>query len=107
MIGGWPAGYRQVISRSHASNIKVVLATLMPFEGAAYFSEKGEAVRQQVNTWIRTAGEADTFIDFDRATRDPDRPTVLLPVNDSGDRLHPSDAGYRAMAWSIPLTVCD
>lgn len=101
------AGFRQIIARSRASNIKVVLATIMPFEGAPYFSEKGEAIRQQVNTWIRTAGEADGFIDFDRATRDPDRPTVLLPVNDSGDRLHPSDAGYRAMAQSIPLTVCD
>lgn len=101
------AGYRQIISRSHASNIKVVLATIMPFEGAAYFSENGESIRQRVNAWIRTAGEADGFIDFDRATSDPDRPTLLLPVNDSGDRLHPSDAGYRVMAQSIPLTICD
>lgn len=101
------AGYRQVIARSDASGIKVVFATIMPFEGAPYFSENGEAIRQQVNTWIRTAGEADGFIDFDRATRDPDRPTSLLAVYDSGDRLHPSDAGYAAMAEAIPLGVCD
>ena len=101
------AGFRQVIARSRASGVKVVLATIMPFEGAPYFSEKGEATRQQVNTWIRTGGEADGHIDFDRATRDPARPSSLLAIHDSGDRLHPSDAGYAAMADAISLTVCD
>lgn len=101
------AGFRQVIARSRASGVKVILATIMPFEGAPYFSENGEAIRQQVNTWIRAGGEADGHIDFDQATRDPERPSSLLAIHDSGDRLHPSDAGYAAMAEAIPLTVCD
>lgn len=101
------AGYRQVIARGHASGIRVVLATLLPFEGASYFSEGGEAMRQQVNAWIRETGEADGVIDFDVATRDPARPSSLLAAYDSGDRLHPSDAGYATMAESVPTGICD
>ena len=101
------AGYRQVIARSQAADVKIILATIMPFEGSPYFSENGEAVRQTVNDWIRTQSEADGIIDFDQAVRDPERPASLLGVHDSGDRLHPSDAGYTAMAGSIALTICD
>jgi lysophospholipase L1-like esterase len=101
------AGYRQVIARAHASGLRVVLATLPPFEGANYFTDTGEAIRQAANTWIRTSGAPDAVIDFDAAVRDPDHPTRLLPANDSGDKLHPSDAGYAAMAQAIPLDVCD
>jgi len=101
------AGYRQVIARGHASGIRVVLATLLPFEGADYFSDGGEATRQQVNAWIRTTGEADGVIDFDMATRDPARPSSLLAAYDSGDRLHPSDAGYATMAESVTTGICD
>lgn len=101
------AGYRQVIARGHASGIKVVLATITPFEGAPYFSQDGEALRQQVNAWIRTAGEADGVIDFDLATRDPARTSSLLAAYDSGDSLHPSDAGFATMADAIPLEICD
>jgi lysophospholipase L1-like esterase len=101
------AGYRQIIARAHAAGIKVVVGTILPFEGSPYFSDAGETVRQQVNTWVRTAGEADGMIDFDRAVRDPASPSRLLPRYDSGDRLHPSDAGYETMAGSIPLDLCD
>jgi lysophospholipase L1-like esterase len=101
------SGYRQVITRARAADVRVVLATLPPFEGANYFTETGEAIRQAVNAWIRTSGEPDAVIEFDAAVRDPEHPTRLLAANDSGDKLHPSDAGYAAMAQAISLDVCD
>ena len=58
-----------------------------------------------VNAWIRGSGEFDAVIDFDRVTRDPSQPTRLLPAYDSGDHLHPNDAGYRAMGEAIPLVL--
>lgn len=100
-------GYRQVIARAHAAGFRVVLATLPPFEGANYFTETGEAIRQAANVWIRTSGEPDAVIDFDAAVRDPEHPLRLAAANDSGDKLHPSDAGYAAMAQAISLDVCD
>lgn len=101
------AGYRQVIARGHAVGIRVVIATIPPFEGANYFTDAGEMIRQAANAWIRTSSEPDAFVDFDAAVRDPAVPGVLLAANDSGDRLHPSDAGYAAMSAAIPLDVCD
>jgi lysophospholipase L1-like esterase len=94
-------GYRQLIARAHAKDLKIFGATLLPFEGAVYFTAEGERKRQAVNEFIRESGEFDAFIDFDLVTRDPSHPTRLLPLYDSGDHLHPSDAGYRAMADSI------
>jgi lysophospholipase L1-like esterase len=64
-----------------------------------------EADRQAVNQWIRAAGHFDGLIDFDAAVRDPNHPDLLLPAFDSGDQLHPSPAGYKAMAEAVPLTV--
>jgi len=58
-----------------------------------------------VNAWIRTSGEFDAVIDFDQVVRDPAHPTKLLPAFDSGDHLHPNDAGYKAMADSIDLRL--
>ncbi|MGV3578215.1 SGNH/GDSL hydrolase family protein [Brevundimonas sp.] len=101
------SGYRQVIARAHAAGFRVVLATLPPFEGANYFTANGEAIRQAANAWIRTSGEPDAVIDFDAAVRDPAHPLRLLAANDSGDKLHPSDAGYAAMAEVISLDVCE
>jgi lysophospholipase L1-like esterase len=80
----------------------------MPFEGftyAGYFSPESEADRQRVNTWIRTSGRFDAVIDFDGATRDPERPVRLLPAVDGGDHLHPSAAGYRIMAEAVDLRL--
>lgn len=99
------AGYRQLIERAHSKGLKIYGATLTPFEGAGYFSEEGEAKRQAVNNWIRTSGAFDAVIDFDKVTRDPANPRRLLPAYDSGDNLHPSDAGYEAMANSIDLRL--
>jgi lysophospholipase L1-like esterase len=83
----------------------VIGATLTPFSQAAYFTEEGETKRQAVNAWIRSAKEYDRVIDFDTAVRDPAKPRQLRAAYDSGDHLHPSDAGYQAMADSIDLSV--
>ena len=99
------AGYRQLIARAHAKGIAVIGGTLTPFEGAGYYSAEKEAVRQAVNNWIRNHDEFDAVLDFDRATRDPARPSRLLPAYDSGDHLHPNDLGYQAMGSAVPLTL--
>lgn len=99
------AGYRQLIARAHAGGIAVYGATLTPFEGASYYSQEKEKVRQQVNEWIRSHGEFDAVFDFDQAVRDPMRHTRLLPAYDSGDNLHLNEAGYRALADALPPTL--
>lgn len=99
------AGYQQVIARAHAKGIAVVGATLTPFQGAGYYSAEKEAVRQAVNTWIRSGGGFDGVIDFDRVLRDPANPARMLAAYDSGDHLHPSDAGYQAMGKAVPLEL--
>jgi lysophospholipase L1-like esterase len=99
------AGYRQLISRAHARGLKVLAATIAPYGGAFYYSEEGEAVRQAINTWIRTGGEVDGVLDFDAVIRDPDAPTRMKEGLHSGDHLHGSDAGYAAMAASVDLSL--
>jgi len=97
------AGHRQFIERARARGLRVYGATLTPFEGAAYWTPEGEAKRQALNEWIRTSGAYDAVLDFAAATQDPARPTRMRAEHDSGDRLHPSPAGYTAMANSIDL----
>ena len=99
------AAQQQIIDRAHAHGLVIYGATLTPFEGAAYFTPEGEAKRAAVNNWIRTSKAYDGVIDFDAATRDPASPTKFLPLYDSGDHLHPNDAGYEAMAKSIDLNL--
>jgi lysophospholipase L1-like esterase len=99
------AADRQMIERAHLRGIKVMGATLTPYGGAAYSSEKGEAIRDALNTWIRTSGAFDAVVDFEAATRDPNHPKQFRAEFDSGDHLHPSDAGYQAMADAIDLAV--
>ena len=91
------AGMQQIIARAHAHGIRVYGATLTPFVGAGYQSPAGEAKREAINAWIRAQGHFDGVIDFDKVTRDPQNPTRYLPAYDSGDHLHPNDAGYQAM----------
>ncbi|WP_277682157.1 SGNH/GDSL hydrolase family protein [Saccharomonospora azurea] len=101
------AVYRQFIARAHDAGIEVVGATLLPYEGAFYYNEAGEADRQAINEWIRTSGEFDAVVDFDAVMQDPEQPTRLLPAYDSGDNLHPNDAGFGAMADAVDLdTIC-
>jgi lysophospholipase L1-like esterase len=98
--------YRQLISRAHAHGVKLIGATITPFEGVdvpGYYSESKEATRQAVNKWIRTSSAFDGVIDFDAVLRDPDHPSRLLPRFASQDHLHPNDAGYEAMANAIDL----
>lgn len=104
------AAYRQLIARAHIHDVRIIGATLTPFEGAlrdtpmqGYYNAEKEQLRQTVNEWIRTSGEFDAVIDFDAVTRDPEHPTRLHPDYDSGDHLHPSDEGYEAMAEAVDI----
>jgi lysophospholipase L1-like esterase len=106
------AGYRQLIDRAHAHGMHIIGATLTPFEDtfaggplADYYDADKEAKRQAVNAWIRASGAFDGVIDFDELVRDPANPGHIQAAFDSGDHLHPNDAGYRAMAEAVDLTL--
>ncbi len=99
------AAQLQIITRAHERGLKVFGCTLTPFEDAPYFTPEGEAKRGAVNAFIRTSGAYDGVIDFDAALRDPAHPNKLLPTDDSGDHLHPNDAGYEAMANAVNLAL--
>jgi lysophospholipase L1-like esterase len=99
------AGIKQIVERAHARGLLIYGGTLTPFKGSILHSETTEAKRQAVNDWIRTSGTFDGVIDFDLALRDPSDPLRLLPRYDSGDSVHPSDAGYGAMADAVDLSL--
>jgi lysophospholipase L1-like esterase len=103
-------GYEQIIARAHANGMRIIGATLTPFEDTfrgtplyGYYSEAKEAKRAAINQWIRTSGAFDGVIDFDAATRDPANPKHIQAQYDKGDHLHPNDTGYKAMAESVDL----
>lgn len=100
-------GLRQIARRVHSHGINVFAGTLTPTlgTGGGYDTPEAEATREAVNEFIRTTDVFDGVIDFDAAIRDPDRPDRMLPAYDSGDHLHPGDAGYRAMAEAIDLSM--
>ena len=98
-------GYRQIIERAHVAGLRVFLGTLTPFGGSTSHTLEREGQRQVVNHWIRTAGAADGYIDFDMAVRDPEDPLRLKAEYNSGDHIHPSDAGYLAMGDAIDLSL--
>jgi len=95
----------QLITRAHTHGIKVFGATLTPYVGAGYASPAGEEAREAVNDWMRTSGIFDGVIDFDKVASDPANPKVFSPSVDSGDHLHPGDAGYQVMGSSIDLKL--
>jgi len=104
------AAYRQLVAASHVRGVRVTAGTLPPFEGAlagtpyaGHYSPAKERLRQQLNDWIRTAGVVDAVVDFDAVLRDPARPGRMRAAFDSGDHLHPGDAGYRAMAGAVDI----
>jgi len=99
------AGYVQIVERAHAHGIKVIGATLTPYVGAKYQSPAGEVMRTTLNEWIRTSKLLDGVVDFDKATRDTANPGVFAATADSGDHLHPGDAGYKAMGESVDLKL--
>jgi lysophospholipase L1-like esterase len=100
-------GHRQLIARAHAAGLVAIGATILPFKGdtLGFYSEANERKRDVLNRWIRSGGEYDGVIDFDRAMRDPADPLRLNPAYDSGDGLHPNDAGMAAMAAAVPLRL--
>jgi len=104
------AGYRKLIATAHARDVHIVGGTLLPFEGAlqgtpfaGHYSPAKDLVRREVNAWIRSSGEFDAVIDFDRLLQDPGRPSRLRPDFDSGDHLHPGDSAYTEMARAATL----
>jgi len=99
------AGYQQIILRVHQAGAKIYGCTMLPFEGAGYYDSGVEPKRAAINEFIRNSGEFDAVIDFDKVMRDPTHPTRIRPEFDSGDHLHPNDAGYKAMANSINLDL--
>lgn len=98
-------GHLQLVAKARARGIRPIGATLTPFEGQAYYTAARERVRKQFNDWLRGGSAYDALLDFDLVLRDPARPTRLRSVYDSGDHLHPNNAGYQAMAQAVPLTL--
>jgi len=106
------AGYRDLAQRAHACGLRILGATLTPFAGALpgtplddYYAADKDALRQQLNAWLRTDSPFDAVIDLDAALRDPADPSRMAAAYDSGDHLHPGDAGNRAMAEVVDLDV--
>ncbi|MCX2893399.1 SGNH/GDSL hydrolase family protein [Stenotrophomonas lactitubi] len=106
------AGYRDLAQRAHARGLRILCATLTPFAGALprtplddYYAADKDALRQQLNAWLRTDSPFDAVIDLDAALRDPADPSRIAAAYDSGDHLHPGDAGNRAMAEAVDLEV--
>ena len=98
-------GLKEIADAAHEHGMKAIGATLTPNGGAGFWSEKGEQTREAINNWIRTSGVFDAVADFDKITQDPQNPTHFNPVYDSGDHLHPNDAGYKAMGEGIDLAL--
>ena len=93
------AGYKQIIERVHAMGLKIFIGTLTPWkDNPFYYYPAGDDKRDAVNIWIRANNLSDGVIDFDAVIRDPNDPEMMLPLYDEGDHLHPSAAGYAAMA---------
>jgi lysophospholipase L1-like esterase len=106
------SGYRKLIARGHRNGVRVIATTNPPFENSAFeglvtafYTSEREAIRQKVNDWIRSSGEFDGVVDLDAVLRDPSHPTQLLPAYDSGDHLHPNNAGCIAEGNAVPLAL--
>ena len=98
-------GYRTLIREAHAHGVRVVGATLLPLGGSDHYTARSGAKQDAINHWIRTSGEFDAFVDFDRALADPKDPDRINPRYDSGDHLHPNNLGYKLMADTISLNT--
>jgi len=99
--------YAEMIRRAHERGLKIIGGTIIPFGGFDLYhpTAVNEADRQAVNAWIRAPGHFDAVVDFDALMRDPAHPERMRPEVDSGDHIHPSIAGYRAMAERVPLAL--
>jgi lysophospholipase L1-like esterase len=103
------AGMKQLAVRAHTRGIKIFGATLTGFENETFlpgaWTPEREKTRHAFNEWIREGGAFDAVVDFDKALRDPEHPTSMLPIYDCGDHLHPSDLGYNKMGDAIDLSL--
>ena len=97
-------GFQWIIASAHAWKVKVIGGTILPYRGAAAFTPEGEAMREQVNAFIRS-GVFDGVVDLDAVMRDPAQPDAMLADYASADKLHPSDRGYEAMASAVDLAL--
>ena len=97
-------GYQTIIAQAHAANVKIFAATILPFQGAAYYSSTGETIREAVNNWILSSGAFDGVFDTAVALESSDNHLQLNAAYDSGDHLHPNDAGYQALAGAVDLS---
>jgi lysophospholipase L1-like esterase len=98
-------GYQNLIQQAHAAGVRLIGGTILPDKGAGYYSGSAEATRQTVNNWIRTSGAFDGVVDFEKAVADPADPAALNPAFDSGDHLHPNEAGMQALANAVDLSL--
>jgi lysophospholipase L1-like esterase len=99
------AGHKQIIERARAHGLTIYGGTLVPYEGTQGWTKETDETRIALNNWIRTSKAYDAVIDFDAAIRDPAQPSRILAKFDSGDHLHPNNAGYEAMAHAIDLAL--
>lgn len=106
------AGYRTLVEQAHRRGLRIVGATLPPFAGALpdtplddYYQPGKDTLRQQLNRWLLADSPFDAVIDLDAALRDPVDPSRMAAAYDSGDHLHPGDAGNRAMAAAVDLQM--
>jgi lysophospholipase L1-like esterase len=98
------SGLQQLIAAAHQNGIKFICSTLTPYQGAGYWNASGENAREAIDAFVRGSGSGcDGVIDQDTATHDPSNPTWFLPAYDSGDHLHPNDAGYQAIGNAVNL----
>ncbi|MFD4526691.1 SGNH/GDSL hydrolase family protein [Streptomyces sp. NPDC058470] len=101
-------GLKQLISKAHSAGLLFLCSTLTPYQGASYWTQTGETAREAVNAFIRGSGSGcDGVVDQDAATHDPANPTYYLPAYDSGDHLHPNEAGLQAIANAVNLSLFD
>jgi lysophospholipase L1-like esterase len=99
------AADRQIIERAHEHGVRIIGATLTPYQGSAYASSAGEMVREGLNHWIRSSGAFDGVIDFSPAVADPANPLAYDRRYNDTDHLHPNDTGYKAMVDAIDLSL--
>jgi lysophospholipase L1-like esterase len=96
------SGYQNIIAQAHAAGVRIIGGTMLPHSTQ---STSLANIRVTVNNWIRTSGAFDAVVDFDAVIRDPNNPAQMLPAYDSGDHLHPNDAGMQAMANAVDLST--
>lgn len=99
------SAYRQIIESAHLHGVKVIGCTMTPFGGSSVYTDRGEAMREAANEWIRHSGAFDAVVDFDAATRDSSDPHRFRAEADSPDMLHPGDPGYKLMADAFDLSI--